>query len=158
MTAADGTLYAKGTAIPQRADFNTLDNPFFWTAHEAADAWVDEPAAGLHFVVFNPTSDDFRRTRLAMDGVMPDGTRLEFEPGEHGERVQLDPRDHASPELPGAAARAPLVPALRAPRLTRVRASELGLLPARASTILPLRRAQAHARCLCRVIDQPRED
>ncbi len=84
LTAADGTLYVKGTAIPQRADFNTLDNPFFWTAHEAEDAWVDEPAAGLHFVVFNPTSDDFRRTRLAMDGVMPDGTRLEFEKGSTG--------------------------------------------------------------------------
>ena len=31
----------------------------------------DGPAAGLHFVVFNPTSDDFHRNRLAMDGVMP---------------------------------------------------------------------------------------
>ena len=84
VTAADGTLYAKGTAVPQRADFNTLDNPFFWTAHAREDAWVDEPAAGLHFVVFNPTSDDFRRTRLAMDGVMPDGTRLEFGAGSSG--------------------------------------------------------------------------
>ena len=27
----DGTRYPKGTAIPQRADFNTLDNPFAWT-------------------------------------------------------------------------------------------------------------------------------
>jgi hypothetical protein len=34
------------------------------------------PAAGVHFVVFNPTSDDFHRNRLAMDGVLPDGTRL----------------------------------------------------------------------------------
>ncbi|HET7743652.1 MAG TPA: hypothetical protein VFK76_02835 [Gaiellaceae bacterium] len=84
VTAADGTLYPTGTAVPQRADFNTLDNPFFWTAHAAQDAWVDEPAAGLHFVVFNPTSDDFRRTRLAMDGVMPDGTRLEFGTGSAG--------------------------------------------------------------------------
>ena len=28
---ADGETYAKGSAIPLRADFNTLDNPFFWT-------------------------------------------------------------------------------------------------------------------------------
>src|SRR5262245_65280598 len=28
----DGTHYARGTAVPHRADFNTLDNPFFWTA------------------------------------------------------------------------------------------------------------------------------
>jgi hypothetical protein len=80
----DGTLYASGTAVPQRADFNTLDNPFFWTAHEGRDAFSEEPAAGLHFVVFNPTSDDFRRARLAMDGVMPDGTRLVFETGSTG--------------------------------------------------------------------------
>ena len=27
----NGTRYPKGTAVPQRADFNTLDNPFAWT-------------------------------------------------------------------------------------------------------------------------------
>lgn len=37
-----------------------------------------KPAAGVHFVVFNPTSDDFRRVRLAMDGILPDGPRLKF--------------------------------------------------------------------------------
>lgn len=84
VVGADGTIYSTGTAIPQRADFNTLDNPFFWTARPGRDAYVDEPAAGLHFVVFNPTSDDFRRTRLAMDGVMPDGTKLGFETGSTG--------------------------------------------------------------------------
>ena len=42
----DGTLYPKGTAIPQRADFNTLDNPFFWSAHPERDGCSDEPAAG----------------------------------------------------------------------------------------------------------------
>ncbi len=80
----DGTVYPKGTAVPQRADFNTLDNPFFWTAHAGRDEYADTPAAGLHFVVFNPTSDDFRRNRLAMDGVMPDGTKLGFETGSTG--------------------------------------------------------------------------
>ena len=39
---------------------------------------VAEPAAGVHFVVFNPSSDDFHRDRLAMDGVLPDGTKLPF--------------------------------------------------------------------------------
>jgi hypothetical protein len=68
----DGTRYEKGTAIPQRADFNTLDNPFFWTADPARDGFLEQPAAGLHFVSFNPTSDDFRRMRLAMDGVLPE--------------------------------------------------------------------------------------
>ena len=29
--------------------------------------------AGIHFLVFNPSSDDFDRNRLAMDGVLPGG-------------------------------------------------------------------------------------
>jgi hypothetical protein len=85
LTGPDGTLYAKGTAIPQRADFNTLDNPFFWTAHGDRDRFSPDPAAGLHFVVFNPSSDDFRRNRLAMDGFLPDGTVLPFEPRSRGQ-------------------------------------------------------------------------
>jgi hypothetical protein len=73
----DGTRYPKGTAIPQRADFNTLDNPFFFTTDKDRDHWSPQPAAGVHFVVFNPSGDDFERNRLAMDGVMPDGTKLD---------------------------------------------------------------------------------
>jgi hypothetical protein len=72
----DGTNYPRGTAIPQRADFNTLDNPFAWSADPKRDQMQASPAAGVHFVVFNPSSDDFHRNRLAMDGVLPDGTRL----------------------------------------------------------------------------------
>src|SRR3954447_14539734 len=73
----DGTVYPKGTAIPQRADFNTLDNPFAWTITPERDKWTKDPAAGVHFVVFNPTGDDFERNRLAMDGQLPDGTKLD---------------------------------------------------------------------------------
>src|SRR5439155_14600886 len=75
--AADGTTYPKGTAVPVRADFNTLDNPFAWS--ERADEIGVLPAAGVHFVVFNPTGDDFRRNRRAMDGLLPGG-KIEFEP------------------------------------------------------------------------------
>jgi hypothetical protein len=74
---AEGVTYPKGTAIPVRADFNTLDNPFAWS--ERADEIGATPAAGVHFVVFNPTADDFRRNRLAMDGVLPGG-KIAFEP------------------------------------------------------------------------------
>jgi hypothetical protein len=80
-----GAVYGPGTAIPHRADFNTLDNPFFWTADPARDAMSDTPAAGVHFVVFNPSSDDFNRGRLAMDGVLPDGTKLPFAPRDRGQ-------------------------------------------------------------------------
>jgi hypothetical protein len=73
----DGTVYPKGTAIPQRADFNTLDNPFVFSSDPARDKLSTDPVAGVHFVVFNPSGDDFERNRLAMDGVLPDGTKLE---------------------------------------------------------------------------------
>jgi len=77
--AEDGAVYKKGTAIPHRADFNTLDNPFAWSARPKVDQLETGPRAGLHFVVFNPSSDDFHRNRMAMDGVLPDGTRLPLE-------------------------------------------------------------------------------
>ena len=82
---SDGTLYTQGTAIPHRADFNTLDNPFFWSAARDRDRMSSEPAAGVHFVVFTPTSDDFNRGRLAMDGHLPDGTKLAFDPNARGQ-------------------------------------------------------------------------
>ena len=77
VVADDGTVYPKGTAIPQRADFNTLDNPFAFSSDHARDAFKTDPIAGVHFVVFNPSGDDFERNRLAMDGVLPDGTKLD---------------------------------------------------------------------------------
>ena len=81
---ADGKLYKKGEAIPLRADFNTLDNPFFWTADPARDRFDEQAAAGLHFISFNPSSDDFRRNRLAMDGVLPGG-KIAFPPRARGQ-------------------------------------------------------------------------
>ncbi len=77
-------FYRAGTAIPQRADFNTLDNPFFYSANPQQDRYSSEPAAGLHFVVFVPTSDSFHRGRLAMDGHYPDGTVLKLHPRAFG--------------------------------------------------------------------------
>jgi hypothetical protein len=77
VVAHDGTVFPKGTAIPVRADFNTLDNPFAWS--EKPDEIGVLPAAGVHFVVFNPTGDDFRRNRRAMDGQLP-GKKIELEP------------------------------------------------------------------------------
>ena len=108
VVAADGTVYRQGTAIPQRADFNTLDNPFFWSVSPDRDGQQQGPAAGVHFVVFNPTSDDFHRNRLAMDGVLPDGTRLPLAPGSraqglnsvlhttHRQNFLVPPRRHRS--------------------------------------------------------------
>ena len=55
-SARDGTLYPKGTAVPQRADFNTLDNPFAWSADPARRQDARRAGRGVHFVVFNPTA------------------------------------------------------------------------------------------------------
>jgi hypothetical protein len=85
--AEDGTMYEKGTAIPQRADFNTIDNPFAWTANPTRDKFSTDPVAGVHFLVFNPSSDDFHRNRLAMDGQLPDGTKLPLAPGARGQGI-----------------------------------------------------------------------
>jgi hypothetical protein len=82
---ASGAIYGPGTAIPHRADFNTLDNPFAWSVDPGRDGMADGAAAGVHFVVFNPSSDDFNRGRLAMDGVFPDGTKLPFAPRDRGQ-------------------------------------------------------------------------
>ena len=80
----DGTVYPKGAAMPVRADFNTLDNPFAWAEHGFEYSKV--PTAGVHFVVFNPTGDDFRRNRLAMDGQLPDG-KIAFAPRARGQGI-----------------------------------------------------------------------
>ena len=74
-----GVVRKQGTAILQRIDFNTLDNPFFWSSR-AADRRSSSPAAGLHFVAFGPTSDMFHRLRLAMDGRYADGLTLPVPP------------------------------------------------------------------------------
>jgi hypothetical protein len=101
----DGTLYPKGSAIPIRADFNTLDNPFEFS--DRAGEIQDGPVAGIHFLVFNPSSDDFHRNRLAMDGVLPDG-RIPFPPRDrnqgfnavlrttHRQNFLVPPRRHRS--------------------------------------------------------------
>jgi hypothetical protein len=83
----DGTRYPKGTAVPQRADFNTVDNPFFWSSRPLEDRMSGDPAAGVHFVAFHPTTDDFRRVRRAMDGQMPDGSRIPLRPLDRGQGI-----------------------------------------------------------------------
>ncbi len=66
-----GEPYPKGTTIPVRGDFNTLDNPFHYSSDPAADHYSKAPAAGLHFLMFQPTIEIFNSVRLAMDGHFP---------------------------------------------------------------------------------------
>jgi hypothetical protein len=71
---AYGVVRPRGTAIVQRADFNTLDNPF------ASPATAPTPSAGVHFIAFAPTTDLFDRARRAMDGSLGDGSSLGIDP------------------------------------------------------------------------------
>ena len=73
-TSNYGVAYPTGTTIPVRGDFNTRDYPFYYTADPAADHYSRTPAAGLHFIVFQPTSAIFNSVRLAMDGHYADQT------------------------------------------------------------------------------------
>jgi hypothetical protein len=69
-----GETYPAGTTIPVRGDFNTLDSPFQYTSDPTGDHYSKTPAAGLHFLMFQPTIELFNRVRLAMDGHFPDRT------------------------------------------------------------------------------------
>jgi hypothetical protein len=103
-----GVARPKGTPILQRVDFNTLDAPFVWTSRPGVDRQRHEPSAGMHFLAFAPTSDFFRRLRLAMDGRYADGTVLPMpvrDPGmglnsvlhtTHRQHFLVPPRRHRS--------------------------------------------------------------
>jgi hypothetical protein len=103
-----GTLRPVGTSILQRVDFNTLDNPFFWTSRPRVDRYSGSPAVGLHFLSFAPSSDFFRRLRLAMDGRYADGVTLPLPPqsprlgvngvidSTHRQNFLVPPRRHRS--------------------------------------------------------------
>jgi hypothetical protein len=71
-----GRRRTQGTSVPLREDFNTLDDPFFWAPGGVGP--VNKP--GMHFVAFLPGHHLFHRARLAMDGVMPDGTNFRAPP------------------------------------------------------------------------------
>jgi hypothetical protein len=110
-----GRLRAKGTAVPVREDFNTLDSPFFKTSYPERDKWNSTPnQPGLHFVVFVPTSQRFHTARQAMDGLIPNPddtiTNLRVEPNfsdaqngintmikaTHRQNFLVPPRSHRS--------------------------------------------------------------
>jgi hypothetical protein len=72
------------------------------------DGHSDLPAAGMHFLAFSPSSDFFRRMRLAMDGRYSDGVALPIDPSSprmglngvihatHRQNFLVPPRRHRS--------------------------------------------------------------
>jgi len=103
-----GTVRKRGTSFIQRADFNTLDNPFFQSVRPEVDGQRAEAAAGLHFVAFAPTAGLFHRMRWAMDGVLSGKKELGIEPrarahgfnsvlrATHRQNFLVPPRAHRS--------------------------------------------------------------
>jgi hypothetical protein len=81
-TSNYGYVYPAGTPVSTRGDFNTLDNPFYFTSDPTRDRYSSKPAAGIHFLIFQPTIGNFNRTRLAMDGHYSDKT-LNIAPRSH---------------------------------------------------------------------------
>ena len=78
-----GQVYPANIAVSTRGDFITLDNPFHYTSDPTGNHYSSQPAAGMHFLIFQPTIGNFNRTRLAMDGHYPDGTTLAPSPRSH---------------------------------------------------------------------------
>jgi hypothetical protein len=79
-TSNYGQTYPVGTPVSNRGDFATLDNPFYYTSDPVGDHYSVQKAAGLHFLIFAPTTETFNRIRLAMDGYYPDGKRVDLSP------------------------------------------------------------------------------
>ncbi|MEO3875152.1 hypothetical protein ABGB18_40720 [Nonomuraea sp. B12E4] len=84
LTSNYGHVYPVNTAITNRGDFATLDNPFHYTSDPVGNHYSKQPAPGLHFLLFTPTTEIFNRVRLAMDGVLPGGKSAPFSPRSSG--------------------------------------------------------------------------
>ncbi|MEV4582293.1 hypothetical protein AB0K16_54620 [Nonomuraea jabiensis] len=108
MTSNYGHVYPVNTAITNRGDFSTVDNPFHYTSDPVGDHYSRREAAGLHFLLFAPTTETFNRVRLAMDGEFPGGKRAPFSPRSpgaglnsvvhttHRQNFLIPPRSHRS--------------------------------------------------------------
>jgi len=86
-----GRLRRKGTAVPAREDFNTIDDPFAYSLDGSGvlqKSTSHKP--GMHFAVFVPSSAAFHRARTAMDGVLPDGTNLRTQYGLTDDKIGIN--------------------------------------------------------------------
>lgn len=99
-TTAYGDALPKGTVFFLRQDFDTVENPFSYSAQERLSA---RPHAAVHFVGFGPSAQHFERMRLEMDGVehqkqfeLPDENVgfTNFLETSHRQNLLLPPRAH----------------------------------------------------------------
>ena len=117
ITSHYGEVYPAGTTIPVRGDFNTLDNPFYYTSDPDGDLYTNEPAAGLHFLIFQPTTAHLQ-SRPALDGRPLPRCDTPCRPALPPRRHQLGPAYDPPAELSGSTTSPSLLPARRVPCLT----------------------------------------
>ncbi len=101
-TTAYGERLPRGTVMFLRQDFNTVENPFGFSAEGPVDP---RPRAGVHFVGFGPSAQYYEKLRLQMDSVdhqehyaMPDENIgfTGFLETTHRQNLLLPPRAHRS--------------------------------------------------------------
>lgn len=101
-TTAYGETLPRGTVFFLRQDFNTVENPFGFSAEGQIDP---APRAGVHFVGFGPSAQYYEKLRLQMDSVdhqkrynMPDENLgfTGFLETTHRQNLLLPPRAHRS--------------------------------------------------------------
>lgn len=99
---AHGDMLPPGAVYFLRQDFNTVENPF---SYSLTDTIRPEPSAGLHFVGFGPSSQQYEQMRLQMDSVdlqrthdLPDHAVAisRFLTTTHRQNFLLPPRSHRS--------------------------------------------------------------
>lgn len=99
---AYGEKLPKGTVIFLRQDFNTVENPFQFSA---SDGISPVARAGVHFIGFGPSAQHFEKMRLEMDGMdlqqrykLPEENLgfTKFLVTTHRQNLLLPPRAHRS--------------------------------------------------------------
>ena len=116
---ASGAIYGQGTAIPHRADFNTLDNPFAWSAHPERDAMGDGAAGRRPLRRLQPVQRRLQ-PQPPGDGRRPAGRdEAAVRAARPRAGLQLDAANDTPAELPRPATATPLVPARRAAGVIR---------------------------------------
>ncbi|MGH3266564.1 MAG: DUF7405 family protein, partial [Trebonia sp.] len=101
-TTAYGQKLPKGTVFFLRQDFDTVENPFGFSATDKIDS---TGRAGVHFIGYGPSAQHFEKMRREMDGVeqqrrnnLPEENMgfTKFLVTTHRQNLLLPPRSHRS--------------------------------------------------------------
>ena len=117
ITSHYGEVYPAGTTIPVRGDFNTLDNPFYYTSDPSGRP-LQQAASGRVALPYIPADDCDLQSRPALDGRILSRCDTPCRPALPPRRHQLGPAYDPPAELSGSTTSPSLLPARRVPCLT----------------------------------------